>query len=163
MSNNELVTKKTYSLESSANDIITDALNETSSEEMKKHIDRFNLELTKKNMLRMVMLNNVLDAAQEEVFTRLMNSSDDMSNKELLEVINTFQTSMEKTSKNMEKVDELPMIELRQQNVNINVDNTLDRDSKNKVINVIKELLKNTARPNNSEENIIEVESVEEE
>ena len=163
MSNNELVTKKTYSLENSANDIITDALNETSSEEMKKHIDRFNLELTKKNMLRMVMLNNVLDAAQEEVFTRLMNSSDDMSNKELLEVINTFQTSMEKTSKNMEKVDELPMIELRQQNVNINVDNTLDRDSKNKVINVIKELLKNTTRPNNSEGNIIEVESVEEE
>lgn len=145
-------------LEDSNVDIVNEVIRETDIDKVKDLTNLFNLNIAKKNMVRVMQLNDMLDKVNEQALARLNKRPDEISNKELLDFMTAIQGSIEKSTKILDTVDTTPIIQLTQQNneVNINVTDTLDREAKTKVLDAIKALL-NTAK-NNNNSNIINIE-----
>ena len=73
---------------------------------------------------------------------RFEKSPGNFTNDELLDYMSTVQTAMEKSSKAMKGVEEPSVIQLRQNNqVNVNIMDGFDRDSKERIADAIKSIL----------------------
>ena len=118
---------------------------------------------SKKNALRIVKLNNLLDKVEDQAIERFEKRPDQVSNKELLEYMNVISGQIDRAKKNIDSISINPSIAVTAQktDVTINVGSSLDRDSKERVMNVISSLLKqvksNGEKINCEEEPEIEV------
>lgn len=133
--------------------IVTEIIKSENVNELKELTKMFTLNQAKKNALRIVKLNNLLDMVNDQAISRIEKRPDEISNKELLDYMNVVSTQIEKSQKSMTLVDETPLVQLHQQNnsvtVNVNSDSDekLNRDSKEKVIDAVRELLKMVKSP----------------
>ena len=73
---------------------------------------------------------------------RLIKRGDQFSNKDLLDYMNTINASVDKTQKQMQEVDAIPVIQVNQQTNNIVVGPQLDRESRERVTSAIEMLMK---------------------
>lgn len=73
---------------------------------------------------------------------RLIKRGDQFSNKDLLDYMNTINASVDKTQKQMQEVDAIPVIQVNQQTNNIVVGPQLDRESRERVTGAIEMLMK---------------------
>lgn len=116
-----------------------------SKNELDSLYDTFKINDAKKNIFRINKLNNLLDKVTDEAIARFENRPGEMSNKEVIDYMNAVQNQIDK-SKSI--IDETKNINLTQVNntVNVNINNeqpTLTRESREKIIDFIKDVLNN--------------------
>ena len=119
--------------------------------------------------MRIVKLSNLLNKVEDQAIERFERRPDQVSNKELLEYMNVVSNQIDRAQKSIDAVKDAPAITINNQKneLNINVGPQLDRDSKEKVMDVISLLLKQVQKTptttnidtvvDNSEDNIIDL------
>lgn len=127
-------------------------------DELQKQFDLFNINQSKKNALRIVKLNKLLDQVEDQAIERFEKRPDQVSNKELLEYMNVISGQIDRAQKHVDSLSITPAITVAAQktDVTINVGSDLDRDSKERVMDAISALLKqvkNAAAENHANEN----------
>ena len=138
-------------LTTETNKLVANIIESEDVDELKSLTKMFTLNQAKKNALRIVKLNSLLDMVNDQAIARIAKRPDEISNKELLDYMNVVSTQIEKSQKSMAMVEETPLINWNQQNnsvtVNVNSESKMDRDSKEKVIDAVRELLKMVKTP----------------
>ena len=143
----------TLPLEESTKDIINKIINENDIEKIKDLSKAFNINQVKKNLVRVVKLGNLMDKVEDQAITRFKQRPDEISNKELLDYLQVVQNSIDKSQKSIENIDTTPLIQLNNQKINVSVENKgLDKDSKERVLEVIQKLIKFTQQPSQEPE-----------
>lgn len=145
---NELINSINNKVESIANQIVE----EDDYKKVRDLTDLFNLMQAKKNALRILKLTGLLDKIDDQIIKRFEISPDNFSNKDLLDYLQIIQTTIAKANENLNDTKEISITPIQQNNqVNINIINQLDRESRDKVADTVKFLLKqmNTASDEN--------------
>lgn len=149
----ELTVVNTEKIDSNTLQLAQQIINEDDIDTVKDLTHLFNLNQAKKNVLRVMKLNGLLDTVSDKILDRFEKYPDNFSNADLLNYLQVTQNAIEKANKNLSLVDETPVIQLQQNNqVNVNIIDTLDRDSKARVLDTIKAILSNTQSQENMEE-----------
>lgn len=126
-----------------ANQIIA----EDDTDKVKDLTHLFNLLQAKKNVLRVMQLDGLLDHVSEAMLTRFEKRPDEFSNSDLISYMNTLQTAIEKSSKSVNMVDESPAIVVNNTQVNLgDTQDTLSRESREKVADFIKKVIENSQK-----------------
>ena len=138
-------------LEDSSRNIISKIVDENNSDSFKDLVNLFNMNQQKKNILRSNAYSNLLDIIVDELNDRISNNTFLFSNKDLLDSINTINNAINKSSVDVENISIQPIQTNTQ--INVNVDNKiqLDRDSKERITNVVNTILKSLKNTNNAE------------
>lgn len=127
-------------LDKANEDLVRQIVDSDDSKQVKGLIDLFNLNQVKKNTVRIVKLNSLLDKISDQMLERFENNPHEFTNNDLLTYMTTVQTSIDRANKYLDLVDNAPMIQLNQ--VNVNVDsNKLNRDSRLKITEAINKIL----------------------
>lgn len=133
-------------------------LTETNIEEFDKIKSIFDLNIKKKEILRLSKLNDLQDLTIEEMSKRLSKKSGEFSNQDLIGYFKTIQETINKSDTSLDNVDVASIKVIQNQlNINVNKEEELDRESKTKVIEAIRSIL-NKSTTNIPEENIIDIE-----
>lgn len=118
----------------------------------------FNLNQAKKNVLRVLKLNSLLDKVSDQMIERFEKKPGEFSNSDLLNYLQVTQNAIDRANKSLNLVDETPSISLTQ--VNVNIEETLDRDSRAKITEAINKILQKSKEMEIiKDEDIIEVET----
>lgn len=127
-------------------------------DELKREANIFNAHQIKIEASRINKLNTLLDKSIDLAVDRVEKCPDELSNKEVIDIMTATRTQLDKSTSKLDMINETPMIQVNQQNVNINVDNenTLNRESREKVLDFIQQFMKQ-AQSQASEE-VIDVE-----
>ena len=118
--------------------------------------DMFKINDTKKNIFRINKLNHLLDKVTDEAMTRFENRPGEMSNKEVIDYMNVIQNQIERSKNTVDSIKEINAVQVNN-TVNVNINNevsTLSRESREKIIDAIKNILAST-----SNDNIIDIKS----
>lgn len=136
------------------NDIISDIVKETDVDKLKDLTNLFNAFQIKRHVLRVNALNDVQDALAKQMLDRLSKYPDNFSNSDIATWMKTVQQAMESSQGSIEKVDTMPPI-VHQNNtqVNINVEDTLSRESREKILGILNKILPQDLQ-NDSEDNV---------
>lgn len=122
--------------------LVRKIVEEEDSREIKDLLQQFNLNHTKKQVVRSAIFDQLLDQITDQMQERLIKRGDQFSNKDLLDYMNTINASVDKTQKQMQEVDAIPVIQVNQQTNNIVVGPQLDRESRERVTSAIEMLMK---------------------
>lgn len=145
--NNPLAVKD---LNASEKQIVSQILDAQNRNELKDHFELFSINQSKKNALRIIKLNSLLEKVEDQAIARFEKKPDQVSNKELLDYMNTVSAQIDRAQKQVDEFIKDPEIKIAAQKneVNINVTNNhaglsdgLDRDSREKVVDAISALL----------------------
>jgi len=121
-------------------------LSESSVEEVKNIIDLFNLNIKKKDAIRNSKLSELQDKISEQMQERIEKNADAFSNKDLLDYFKTIQETLKNSSVSSDDL-KVP-VQIAQQQINVNIqEQTLDRESKNKVLAAIRSILNKEQSP----------------
>lgn len=117
-------------------------LNASDPNDLKDLTQLFNFNQAKKNLLRLQKLSILNDDVVSKIERRLLERPDDFSNEELLDYLQVINSVLDKQSKSQDDVLDKPMITYQQNNqVNVNIANDLTRESRDKITNLISEIL----------------------
>lgn len=123
-------------------------LDEQDIDKVKDLTALFNLNAQKRNVMRVIKMNGLLDKVTDQVIERFEKYPANFSNDDLIKYMQVTENAIDRASKNLNLVEETPAIQLMQNNqVNINIDNGLDRDSREKVLDAVKAILANATKP----------------
>lgn len=131
-------------------------INETDPTKLRQLIDIFNLNIRKKDIIRATKLSTLQDKVVNEMSERIINHSDNFSNKDLLDYFKTIQDTQNKTDTSIDNVNiPIPTIQINHNEVNMNNDSMLSRESKNKVSQTVQKILRELA-DKSEKENLFE-------
>ena len=105
----------------------------------------FNINQNKKTMVRMDKLSELQDKLVAQFSKRISERPDEISNQELMNALKIVQDILERGQKQIAGTEEKPLIQINQQTNSVNVGDeavTLSRESKQRVANVVTDLLK---------------------
>ena len=105
----------------------------------------FNINQNKKTMVRMDKLSELQDNLVAQFSKRIEERPDEISNQELMNALKIVQDIIERGQKQISGVNEQPLIQINQQTNSVNVGDEavgLSRESKQRVANVVSDLLK---------------------
>lgn len=127
-------------------------------DELKREANIFNAHQIKIEASRINKLNTLLDKSIDLAVDRVEKCPDELSNKEVIDIMTATRTQLDKSTSKLDMINETPMIQVNQQNVNISVDNenTLNRESREKVLDFIQQFMKQAQ--SQSTEEVIDVE-----
>jgi hypothetical protein len=137
-------------LEESSNNLVNDIVQTSDIDELKNLTRLFEINQAKKNALRIVKLNTLLDKVNDQAIERFEKRPYEISNKELLDYMKVVQEQIHNSQDTLSKIDQSPAIQINQQNNSINVNvgqEAIDRDSKERVIDAVTKLLKAVKAP----------------
>lgn len=135
---------------------ITKKINEEEDLDRVKDLTKlFHIAMMKKEINRAEKQSDMLDYALEEVNNRMLTG--DMSDKDLANYIKIFQDSINNTKKNTSE-ESMPKIQITNQEININNGETLSRESRERIQEVIQKILTQA-----KESDIIDIEPKEKE
>jgi hypothetical protein len=116
-------------------------IDSTDSSAINDIIDIFNLNMKKKDVVRANALSELQDKISKQIEQRIDNKADEFSNKDLLDYFKTVQEFINKSATNTDTV-KVPTIQINQQN-NVALPNSLNKDSRDKVLDAVQAILKN--------------------
>jgi hypothetical protein len=135
-------------------------INEEDVDKIKDLTHLFNLNQAKKNVIRVMKLNGLLDTVSDKIIERFEKYPDNFSSADLLNYLQVTQNAIDKANKNLSLVEDTPVIQVNHNNqVNLNIIDSYDRDSKERVMEFIKSVL---AQSNTVEEAVDYIEIKEE-
>lgn len=118
-------------------------IKEEDPDKSKSLINLFNLHMAKQNALRLEAINGLIDNTIDNIKERLENKSDEFTNKDLIDYLNALYGAAEKSSKSINDINNSPSIVVNNiGQVNINQEDNLSRESKAKIAEAIKAILK---------------------
>ncbi len=133
-------------------------LDEQDIDKVKDLTALFNLNAQKRNVMRVIKMNGLLDKVTDQVIERFEKYPANFSNDDLIKYMQVTENAIDRANKNLNLVEETPAIQLMQNNqVNINIDNGLDRDSREKVLDAVKAILANATKPEPKVVDVIEI------
>lgn len=150
---NDLIGIETNALSTSVNDdslrleatrIINEVIAETDINKTKDLTYLFNLNQTKKTMVRVNKQSELLDALTDQTIKRVKEKPDELSNEDLTRLMKTVSDLIDKGQNQINRGDEAPLIQFNQQNNDINMaeNSGMSRESRDKVKNAVMALLK---------------------
>lgn len=146
----EELTVSTQNLDQKTTQIAQEIINEDDIDTIKDLTHLFNLNQAKKNVIRVMKLNGLLDTVSDKIIERFEKYPDNFSSADLLNYLQVTQNAIDKANKNLSLVEETPVIQVNHNNqVNVNIIDNYDRDSKERVMEAIKAIL---AKSNSIEE-----------
>lgn len=127
---------------SSEKDILDKINSVTTSEELKDVTNLFNLSITKKEMARVMQQNELYDLVLQQAGERLRKRPDELSTKDLIDYMNAFQNSIDKTKVSIDNVENAPTIQVNNDNKKVvfNINN-LNREESEEVLDALNHLL----------------------
>lgn len=154
-------------LDSKTKEIAQKIIDEDSLDKVKDLTHLFNLNQAKKNVLRILKLNTLLDKVSDTMIERFEQTPGQFSNADLLNYMQVTQSAIDRANKSLNMVDESQAITLNQVNqVNLNVgDEVMDKDSREKILEAVKHIMdvsKNLELDLDKEDNIVIEEDKEE-
>ena len=138
-------------LDNKTNELANEIINEESIERTQDLVKLFNLNQAKKNVLRVLKLNSLLDHVSDEMIRRFERTPGEFANNDLLNYMNVVQASIDRANKSLNLVDEVPNISLTQVNVNVE-ENKLNRESRAKITEAISKILEMSQKLNINKE-----------
>lgn len=126
-------------------DLVNQLMVTTDSSDIEEIINLFNFNMKKKNILRVNTYNNLLDRITDEVVNRFENHSDEFSNKELLDYLNSIQSFA--YNKQVSNDVSVPSITLNTINMTNNINNidSIDIDSRKRIQDAIQKIINNNS------------------
>lgn len=150
----------TSSIDTEITGLASQVLAESDPEKAKQLIALFNWNISKKNTARILKMNDLYDEVTDQMVLRFKTKADQFSNSDLLDYMKAVQGAIDTSTKNLSQVEEPPTI-VHQNNtqINVNVVDTFDRDSKDRILAAIQATLKaaQQPQPENAEPEVIEV------
>jgi hypothetical protein len=150
----------TLALEESSINLVQDIIYADNVDELKTLTKLFEINQAKKNALRVIKLNNLLDKVNDQAIERFEKRPYEISNKELLDYMKVVGDEIQRSQETISKIDNSPAIQINQQNNSINVNvggEKIDRDSKERVIDAVTQLLKAVRSPVKEEPIVIDL------
>ena len=143
--------------------VTNELIEEQDLDKVKNLTKLFNLNQAKRNAIRVMKLNSLLDKVSDQMIERFNKKPGEFSNKELLDYMTVVQSTIDRANKSIELVDQTPAIVINQQNNQVNIDNSpvLDRESRMRVVEAVKGIM-NTLNLKNVPEQIQEISEFEE-
>lgn len=122
--------------------LVQKILQEDDVDNLKDLTRQFNVFQAKRQVLRVNTLNDVQDALVQQMLDRLEQQPHNFDNKDIALWVKTVQSAMESSKKGIEEVDTIPTI-VHQNNtqINVNVEDTLSRESREKILSVLDKIL----------------------
>lgn len=121
-------------------DVTQKIIEENDVDRLKNLTSLFNVNQAKKNALRVIKLNSLLDKVSDEMIARFEKHPGEFSNADLLNYLQVTQSAIDRANKSLGLIDEASPIQFNQVNVNVKTDE-LDRESKEKVADAIKAIM----------------------
>ena len=145
-------------LDSRNNDLIDKLVDQDDSKQVKDLVNLFNLNHMKKQMIRTLTYDQLLDNIMDQMEQRVTKRADQFSNKDLLDYMNAMGNAIDKAQKQMVDVEAIPQIQINQQNniVNVSEAENIDRESRKRIIDSVSNIL---ARLNKNNEEVTELNS----
>lgn len=143
--------------------VTNELIEEQDLDKVKNLTKLFNLNQAKRNAIRVMKLNSLLDKVSDQMIERFNKKPGEFSNKELLDYMTVVQSTIDRANKSIELVDQTPAIVINQQNNQVNIDTSpvLDRESRMRVVEAVKGIM-NTLNLKNVPEQIQEISEFEE-
>lgn len=132
------------SLDDKNNELVKSIIEEDNPQNVKDLISLFNLNHTKKQVLRMMTHEQLLDHIMSQMEQRVTLRGDQFSNRDLLDYMNAMSGAMEKAQKQISDVNAVPAIQINQQNnINISENNidSLSKESRKNIMGAVQEIL----------------------
>ena len=129
----------TDELDSSTNDLAQRIILEEDVDKTKEMVKLFNLNQSKKNVIRVLKLTSLLDKISDQMMRRFDDRPGEFSNSDLISYMQTIQAAIDKANKTLDLVQETPAIQINN-NTQINVVDgspSLDRDSRQRVLDAV--------------------------
>lgn len=141
---NDILTKTSSDLKTDTEQVVSQLVQSTEADEIKRLTQLFNVNQMKKDAIRTIKLNDMLDKLDDRVLERIETYGDEMSNRDLIDYVNTVQQSISKASQKVTEIDQTPLIQLNQQNNIVNVTTPqFNKESRSKIIEAVQQLLQN--------------------
>lgn len=136
---NDLIVKNNNDIEK----LVDQLIQEEDPDKTKEMINLFNINMAKKNTLRVIKVNELLDKVNDEAIRRLDDYPELMNHSDLLNYMKSAQLQLDKSMENIKSINEVPSIQLNQDNsVNINIEKSeLSRDSRERVLKAVQDFL----------------------
>lgn len=147
----------TLPIDTNTLEVAQQIINETDLDRVKDLTHLFNLNQSKKNVLRIMRLNGLLDKVSDQMIERFEERPGEFSNADLLNYMQVVQASIDRANKSLNLVNEAPAISLNQNNVTVNIIDTFDRESKEKITNAIQGILAQIDNTQDDSSDIIEI------
>lgn len=140
-------------------EIVNNIIVSKNEKELSEYIAKFNLIMSKKNLLRVLKVNKLQDAVYDEALDRVENHPDELTHPEIVSYIKATQEALNNSQKSADYSETITPITVNQQNNTVNVtvnnDDVMDRRSKERVMEAVKKIL-NILDNNAEEADIIE-------
>ena len=117
------------------NELTKSIIVEEDTKKLNNLIQLFNTNQIKRNIIRSATLNDVLDGVAVQMKKRIEDHPDNFSNSEITEWLKTAQSVLDK--KENYNIDNIAPIQLNQVNINLNPEDKLSRESRDKIIDII--------------------------
>ena len=130
-------------------ELINQLIAEQDIERTKDLTHLFNINQNKKTMIRIDKLSGLQDNLVDQFVKRIAERPDQISTKELMDGLKIVQDIIERGQKQVEGVDQTPLIQINQQTNSVNIGDTqtnLNRESREKVKNAVLSLLNNLGK-----------------
>ena len=120
--------------------LINQIIAEKDIEKTKDLTHLFNINQNKKTMIRIDKLSGLQDNLVDQFVRRIEERPDEISNKELMDGIKIVQDIIERGQKQVESVEQTPLIQFNQQNNSVNIGEggtQLNKESRDRVKNAV--------------------------
>jgi hypothetical protein len=134
--------------------LINQIIAESDIEKTKDLTHLFNINQNKKTMIRIDKLSGLQDNLVDQFARRIAERPDEISNKELMDGIRIVQDIIERGQKQVEGVNQTPLIQFNQQNNSVNIGENgqqLNKESRDRVKNAVLSLLSGLTKPVSSD------------
>lgn len=148
----------TTNIDSKNKNIAQKILDAEDLDELKDLTTLFNVNNQKRNALRILKMNNLLDDVTDNIIQRFEKNPHNFSNDDLLKYLQVTENAIDRATKNLNMVEETPAIQMMQNNqVNININDGLDRESRLRVTDTVKQILSKLSNMTDSDNPVIEI------
>lgn len=124
--------------------LVQDIMAEDDPQKLQELYDKFTISQSKKDFLSSLVYNQTIDKTVERVFERVDRFSDNLSTKDLLDIIRVMSDERMKARKSYKPDSDKPLIQVNSVRNNVNVTanpDALSRESKERVMNIIKDII----------------------
>ena len=143
-------------LDTQTRDIAQQILDEQDVDKVKELTTLFNLNAQKRNVMRVIKMNKLLDDVTDKVMERFEKTPDNFSNDDLIKYMQVTESAIERANKQLNLVDETPPIQLQQNTqVNVNIVDSLDREARERVMNFLRNTLSGN-KPTDAQRIVVE-------
>lgn len=143
-------------IDNKSKEVARKILEEDDIDKVKDLTALFNLNAQKRNVMRVIKMNDLLDKVTNQISDRFEKYPDNFTNDELLKYMQVTEAAIDRANKNLNLIEETPQIAMQQNNqVNINMTYGIDEEGRGKVLDIINSVLKFTrTSTNDGEEHI---------